>query len=424
MKYYDDRQIINLASKLGHKVPYVRITYTEETELLTTIKEENVGTFCFPKKINVEKKTHDVCFSFYRDKMDNWAEDKKGLSAYSIKLFEDLQSYAKEHGIDAIWYRDEGKDNYGDYRYSYYHFLPALVVFTIAKIAEKNLNKEFLFTEAKGTDYTGHEFYWHYDEEKPLSGRLDFFTKKGEDVQDFVNEFNKVFEESPYYNMFTVSIETKLTQPRKLKKEPEISVEEKTKIAKATLKSIIESTNEDVLNFLKKENLMDKFKESFINDFVNSKPNTVVLTGSVMLGDADGWEDVEETLSITEFNYIKEWLEAYKKKFPDQNEGTALYEVGNEHLSGFWVYRDVCNLFNKFTSRTLNGPHVSGSLLVSIDKNAEPWVNELEASVDLPFEDLEFEYPESIIDALLPYATYWNIHDRKDEFLIELNDIS
>lgn len=166
----------------------------------------------------------------------------------------------------------------------------------------------------------------------------------------------------------------------------------------------------------------DEFKESFINDFVNSKPNTVVFTGSVMLGDADGWEDVEEVLNITEFNYIKEWLEAYKKKFPDQNERTALYEVGNEHLHGFWVYGDVCRLFDKFTSRTMNGPHVSGSLLVSIDKNAEPWVNDLEASVDLPFEDIEFDYPESITDILLPYATYWNIHDRKDEFLIELKD--
>ena len=445
MKYEDSpSSLIDAASIANKKFKYVQIYYKTNKKLLEERKKEHVYGYFGQEgydKIVIEP-THGFNWDYWRTKGPNFKwdttriENKDGknstvrITDKDIRMFDNLLGVTEKfgvkdfsYGIETCSYNDADMKGRGQF----FAFFPALVTFALAKCVEAKLGKAVVCHRPRNTYFygysEGHRMWIREHDE--VDGQLNFYFEDLSDIQDFIDCYNEILNDTEYKGMFETSLEIKKANPRRIPKAKEKSDEEKEKIAKARLDQIIIETPDEVIQYLKKNKLFDDFKDSFIKESVSLKLNCISISSTVMLGDADGDTDEDENIPLAEFEYIKEWLDAYKKKYSDTSDDMNIIQVGYEEMGmGAFSYEALCKIFESTVPRDIfwdNG-NSSARIRFVVEKECANWSNELEGTPDASFEELNDNYHEGIADFLLPYATYWHLHDKKDEFLIELSE--
>ena len=445
MKYStNSSELIDTASKAGKKFNYVQIHYKEDEKLLEERVSEHIyGYFGHPSRDEiVVKPCHIFHWDYWRTKKPDfkWDQDRienkdgknkiVSITDKDIKMFDNLMSVTKQYGIEDFHYEIEDY-SYGDAdmegRARFFPFFPALVTFAIAKCVEAKLKKPVICHRPKITYFHGYtDGYWDINSHDELSGQLNFFFEDLSDIQEFIDCYYEILDKTVYKSMFETQFEIKKANPRKIPKAKELSDEQKRKAAEASLSQIIEETPEEVKAYLKKKKLFKDFKDSFINEAMSLKLNCIRINATIMLGDADGDTDEDEDIPLAEFEYIKEWLEAYKKKYPETDKDLNVIKVGYEEMGmGAYTFEAICKIFESTIPRDIywDNSYSSARIRFVADKNCIKWSNDLEGTPDASFEELNANDSEdSIAGFLLPYATYWKLHEKKDEYLIELDD--
>lgn len=438
----DSSCLVDAASKANKKFNYVQIYYKATKKLLEKRKKEYIHDYSGGHNELTIYPSHDIHWDYWRSKGPNFTWDKDRLenknneNSYveitdkDIRMFDSLVSVTEQFGISDFSYEIE-KSSYGDGvmvgRGRFFSFFPALVTFALAKCAEAKLGKAIVCHCPRNTYSYGYseKYNWSLESHDDVDGQLNFYFEDLSDIQSFIDCYNEILNSTEYKTMFETTLEVKKANPRRIPKAKEKSDEEKEKIARAQLEQIIEETPGEVIRYLKSKSLFDDFKDSFVKESVSLKLNCIRINASVMLGDADGDTDEDEDIPLAEFEYIKEWLEAYKKKYPKTDDDLNVVHVGYEEMGeGAFSYKAICKIFENTTPRDIFWDYGNSSARIRfvVEKDCAKWTNDLESTPDASFEELNDKYHEGIADFLLPYATYWNLHGKKDEFLIELED--
>lgn len=441
-----------------------------------TLKKQPVSylDFSFHEKyptieINTVKKPHEDDYWWQRDNQDEYKKEKYVVSGSKPQWYE-AWDYIEKHQICSDYGRkveytlpglpnhmqailDEIKDylknndlpvktKYKDYdgmRETYFaeeHWcqkpFTSFVLYEILRVIEKKLGKEISFTYPRGNDNEcGCEKYV-YSNYDPRHDKDGINVK----VRVFFSDFS---DPKIIYDMFLEELETlKLTKakfdqnieinepdigktkPRAPKKKVEPSQEEKLKIAKSALSDILENTSEDLISFLKKKNLLEEFKKSFIDEYSKQSFAVISVSADIMIGDADGTRYDGFEISFDEFNYIKEWWDAYVKVYPVKEfKNDDVYRVGYEEVGeGAWNIDAINQLLEDKTVRVFTFDNGYSTVKINASKNTSiKFENEYENITDAPDPN---EYYDTLSDKLLAYASYWHTMGKKPEALIQL----
>ncbi|MDT3387948.1 MAG: hypothetical protein LIR46_09350 [Bacteroidota bacterium] len=147
----------------------------------------------------------------------------------------------------------------------------------------------------------------------------------------------------------------------------------------------------------------------------------LVIKARIMLGDADGDEEDDYDIPFEEWDYLKEWWDAYFKKYPDlyykdypKNE-KGIYPVGYEYNEGSWKVGAINEIFKVKGDNSILFDHDWSLVDITVSDEECEFVN--------GYEDIDEEpegWGEDLFDTLLMYASYWYRKGKTDDALIEI----
>jgi hypothetical protein len=310
----------------------------------------------------------------------------------------------------------------------------SFILYEILRVIEKKLGKEICFTYPRGNDWrcgcdrSVSEKYdqWSNYHKLGINTKIRVFFKDLSDPKIIYDMFLEELKTLEIVNLlFDKNIEIKepafgKTKPRAPKKNVEPSQEEKLEIAQSALSDILENTSEDIISFLKKKNLLEEFKKSFIDEYSKQSFAAISVWADIMIGDADGTRYDGFEISFDEFNYIKEWWDAYVKVYPVKEfKNDDIYRVGYEEVGeGAWNIDAINQLLEDKTVRVFTFDNGYSTVKINASKNTSiKFENEYENITDAPDPN---EYYDTLSDKLLAYASYWHTMGKKPEALIQL----
>lgn len=358
-----------------------------------------------------------------------------GLPGHMQAALNEIKDYLKNNGLSI---KTEYK-SYNGIKETFFaeeHYcqkpFTSFVLYEILRVIEKKLGKEICFTYPRGHDNDcGCEkyIYSNYDS---YHGKNGISIKVRVFFSDFSNP--KII-----YDMFLKELETlKLTKakfdqnieinepdigktkPRAPKKKVEPSQEEKLKIAQSALSDILENTSEDIISFLKKKNLLEEFKKSFIDEYSKQSFAVISVSAEIMTGDTDSSRYDDFDMTFDEFDYIKEWWNEYIKVYSvEEYSDNDIYRVGYEEVGeGAWNIDAINQLFKDKTVKVFTFDHGSSTVKMNVSKDTSvKFKNKYENIADKPNPNA---YYDTLPDMLLAYAAYWHTMGKKSEYLVKL----
>ena len=361
-----------------------------------------------------------------------------GLPDYMQAILDEIKDYLKNNDLPV-------KTKYKDYdgmRETYFaeeHWcqkpFTSFILYEVLRVIEKKLGKEICFTYPRGYDNEcGCEKYVYsnydsYHDKDGINVKVRVFFSDFSDPKIIYDMFLEELETLKLTKAkFDQNIEinepdTGKTKPRAPKKKIEPSQEEKLKIAQSALSDVLENTSEDVISFLKKKNLLEEFKKSFIDEYSKQSFAVISVSANIMIGDADGDRYDGFTMTFDEFDYIKEWWDEYIKVYPvEESSDNNIYRVGYEEVGeGAWNIDAINQLLEDKTVKVFAFDNGYSTVKMDVSKDTSAkFENQYENITDEPDPNA---YYETLSDMLLAYAAYWHTMGKKDEALIELPSI-
>lgn len=348
------------------------------------------------------------------------------------ELYKRILEYLKKKGVEETAYDTIG--GYGNYPLKPHtpnSSFSTFVIFQLLRSIEKEAGKEICYHWPKGFDHYGQygasKDDVPYAHLKSLDGhlrcRIRVFPKDLSDlewlqdwIEQSIHEFADEFS-SWDRNVKRVWFEEGKTRPRAKKKNIEPSAEEKRKIAESALESILEETPDEVIDFLKKKKLFKEFKETYLENASKKSFTYLSYDADVMFGDADGTHHDYFGMTFEEFDYLKEWWEAYRKEYPGEEERN-IYRVGYEEAGeGAYNIEAIDEILKDKTARVFEFDNGWSRVRVnpSIDTGAK-FENQFENIDDEP----DGDYGDGLPDFLLQYAAYWYTKGKTKNALLEL----
>ncbi len=433
MEFYGSQsEIIDEATLKKQTINYIDLNFSElkKTIELLIAKKPHENDYWFQHKHpeEYEKENYEVSSELFRT---SWKECWDGLreeypitepgkEVYTLPraskkvrdIINNVIEYGSKNGVQIL----VEVDHFGDKQLGFcpeigYEQWPfsIFVLHAILKVLEKKLNKEICYTYPRGFDDGGTGHHVWASDHGPISTKIRVFFK---DYSDPKVIYDMILEELKNLNLEAFNKNVQVNEPeygkarpRAKKKIKEMPLEEKVKLAQSALSDILEYLNPDVLAFMKKKNLIEEFKQEYIDTYTKRTFSSISFRGSIMIGDADGERDDDYTITFDEWDYLKEWWDEYVKVYPvEKFKDDNIYLVGYEEAGmGAWSIEGIDQIFESKEVRAFSFDNGWSSVQVSInaDMNAK-FENEYEGIKDEP--DNNFD---GLFDKLLCYATYW-----------------
>lgn len=452
--YFMQSDIVDYATLKKQTIPYLDFSFHENcpTIEVNTIEKPHANDYWWQRSNQKEYKEeryevsgtklqwyvawdyvekHEIC-----PKSDQKVEyTLPGLPGHIRAALDEIEGYLKNNDLAV---KTEYKD-YDGMRETFFeeeHYcqkpFTSFVLYEILRVIEKKLGKEVCFTYPRGHDNNcGCEKYVYsnydsYHDKNGINVKVRVFFSDFSDPKIIYDMFLEELETLKLTKAkFDQNIEinepdTGKTKPRAPKKKIEPSQEEKLKIAQSALSDILENTSEDVISFLKKKNLLEEFKKSFIDEYSKQSFAVISVSANIMIGDADGDRYDGFNMTFDEFDYIKEWWDEYIKVHPvEKSSDNDIYRVGYEEVGeGAWNIDAINQLLEDKTVKVFAFDHGYSTVKMNVSKDTS-------AKFENPYENIADKpdpnaYYDTLSDMLLAYAAYWHTMGKKSEYLVEL----